>query len=110
MPKFASLLTLSVVLATTSVAPACDLEEPPPKAELPDAPRFREGVNAEFESIQYAEKVLRSCIEVERPVTFTLVQDDVYVDGMQSFNVLLESTAPADQVDCILAILEDNQP
>lgn len=110
MPKFASLLTLSIVLATTAVVPACDIEEPPPEAGLPDAPRFREGVNAEFESLQYADKVIRSCIEVERPVTFTLVEGEVYVDGMQSFNILLESTAPADQVACLLGILEDNQP
>lgn len=108
MPKFASLLTLSIVLATTAVVPACDIE--PPESGLPEAPRFREGVNAEFESMQYAEKLLTSCIEVERPVTVTLVEGEVYVDGMQSFNILLESTAPADQVACLLAVLEDNQP
>ena len=110
MPKFASLLTISLLLAATAIAPACDVDDAPPDTELPESPRFREGVNAEFESLQYADKIIRSCIEVERPVTFTLVEGELYVDGMQSFSILLESTAPADQVACLLGILEDNQP
>lgn len=95
---------ITAILLACSIITACDA---PDAAE---AVAFRENTIAEADSVETASKVLASCVTVEYGTTFTLSPQPIMVDGAQSFAVILESTAPYDQVDCIKTWLEANQP
>mgnify|MGYP003526162426 FL=1 len=96
------IIALSIALLTFTAA-ACD--EPATGAPV----EFREGVNAEFPTIEFVGKIFGNCITIDRPGTITLVEGVEYADGTQSITVTLESIARVPDVDCLLGVLESNQ-
>lgn len=92
---------IALALALTA---ACDPDNTAPREGL-----LEEGFGGELESMEYARKVIASCVTIEMPVTITLRKDPERF-GLVSFSLLLESNATKPEVSCLLGIIEAAQP